>query len=81
MNNEKVRIIERTNVDGEKTWLIQHRHWLFKWKWVYAQVDFPFGSMNAVFYSLKDAKKNLCYYDGSEPKYKVLKIKKGGKKK
>lgn len=80
MKTKKVRIIERTNVDGEKDWLIQHRHWLFKSRWVYAQQYFESGSMDATFYSLKEAKKHLCYYDGSLPKYRVLSDKKEKKK-
>ena len=69
----KTRIIKRTNVDGRVKYIIQQKHFLFRWQWVDAWIN----SMDAAacqdyFGTLEEAKKNLCYFDGSQPKEKVI---------
>lgn len=68
-----VRIVEITNVDGIIEYQIQQRHFLFRWQWVPAWVNSDLGAMcYDTFSTLKEAKKNLCYFDGSKPRYKVI---------
>ena len=69
----KFRIIERTNVNGRKSWVIQQKHFLFIWWWVDAWVNSPGGGYSIdSFNSLEEAKNNLCYYDGTKVKEKVV---------
>ena len=67
----KVRIIERTNVDGRIDYVIQERHFLFRLWWVDAWVNHDVSTTDT-FSSLEEAKKNLCYFDGSKPICKVV---------
>jgi len=63
----KARIIERTNVDGNKTWVIQQKHFLFRWWWVDAWINSSAGaSCQDTFSSLDEAIDNLCYFDNSK---------------
>lgn len=55
---KKARIIERTAPDGNKKYVIQQKHFLFRWWWVDAWLNFPFRS-------LEEAEKNLCWFDGT----------------
>ena len=69
----KTRIIERTHVDGEKSWVIQQKHFLFRWWWVDAWVNSSCGAnCTDSFSTLEEAKNNLCYFDGSKGKDKVV---------
>ena len=69
----KTRIIERTHVDGRKSWVIQQKHFLFRWLWVDAWINSSSGAISNYGYSsLKKAKKNLCYFDGTKVKEKVV---------
>ena len=69
----KTRIIERTNVDGRKSWVIQQKHFLFRWWWVDAWINSSSGaSCTDSFSTLEEAKKNLCYFDGTKVKEKVI---------
>jgi len=69
----KARIVERTNVDGRKSWVIQQKHFLWKWIWVDAWINSG-ASCTDRFSSLEEAKKNLCYFDGTKVKEKVVKL-------
>ena len=67
----KVRIIERENPDGRVHYVIQQKQFLFGWR------DAWLNSLSGAdcidyFDTLKEAKKNLCYFDGSECKEKVV---------
>lgn len=69
----KVRIVKRTNVDGVITYIIQQKHFIFRWWWVDAWVN------NAVdakckFSSLEEAKCNLYYFNGSKAVIEVQNI-------
>lgn len=69
----KVRIVERTMVDGRVKYVVQQRHWLFWWVWCDAWMNSIVGaSCQDSFSTLKEAKDNLCYFDGSKPKDRVL---------
>lgn len=68
----KARIIEVTRVNGEKVWTIQQKHFLFWWKWVNAWINSSSGAAcQDTFYSLEEAQKHLCYFDGTKPTHKV----------
>ena len=63
----KCRIIERTNVDGRKSYVIQQKHFLFRWWWVNAWINSSCGAAcTDSFSTLEEAKKNLCYFDDSK---------------
>lgn len=62
---KRVRIVERTNVDGRIEYVIQQRHFLFRWHWVDAWVNCGVECRDH-FNTLEEAKANLCYYDGSK---------------
>ncbi len=64
---KKVRIVERTNVDGRKEYVIQQKHFLFRWWWVDAWINSSCTSCKDYFDSLEEANKNLCYFNGSKP--------------
>lgn len=69
----KTRIIERINVDGVKTFVIQQRHFLFRWWWVDAWVNSIDGaSCQDEFSTLEEAKNNLCYFDNTKVKEKIV---------
>jgi hypothetical protein len=70
---KNVRIIERTHVDGRKEYVIQKKHSLFRWLWVDAWLESPLGiTCKDYFNSLEEAKKNLCYFDDSRAKERVV---------
>lgn len=63
----KCRIVKRMSVDGSVSYVIQQKHFLFRWWWVDAWVNSDSGaSCNDSFSSLEEATKNLCYFDGSK---------------
>lgn len=69
----KVRIIERTDVDGSVKYIIQQKHSLFKWWWVDAWTNSFCGAWcKDDFDSLEEAKRNLCYFDGSKCIEKIV---------
>lgn len=72
---KKIRIIKRTSVDGFEHWIIQKKH--FFW-WFDADSSNIYRFSNQYiprtnwYKSLEEAKKNLCYFDGSRPKDEVV---------
>ena len=60
----KARIVKRTHVDERISYVIQQRHFLFRWWWVDAWVNRG-PECNDSFSTLKEAEQNLCYWDGS----------------
>ena len=69
----KVRIIERTSVDGKVKYIIQQKHFLFRWWWVDAWVNSMSGAAcQDYFCTLEEAKNNLCYFYGSSCIDKVI---------
>lgn len=70
--NPKVRIVERTNVDGRVEYVIQQRHFLFGY-WCDAWINSFCGAYcDDYFATLEEAQKNLCYFDGSKIKERVV---------
>jgi len=68
-----VRIIERTSPSGEIKWVIQQKHFLFRWMWVDAWLNSMLGAAcRDDFYSLAEAEKHLCYFDGTPSKDRVV---------
>ena len=71
----KCRIIERTDVDSQVRYVIQQKHFLFRWWWVDAWVNSPDGaSCTDTFSSLEDARKNLCYFNGATTADRVVEV-------
>ncbi len=67
-----VRIIKRTFND-HSTFVIQQKHFLFKWQWVDAWINSWDGaSCRDSYGSLEEAKDNLCYFDGSRATEEVV---------
>lgn len=67
----EARIVERTGVDDSITYVIQQRHFLIRWLWVDAWINQGVEITDS-YKTLEEARKNLCYYDGSEPTDKVV---------
>ena len=62
----KARIVQRTLVDGRIVFVIQQKHYLLRWPWVDAWINSLYGAECCdSFDTLDDAKKHLCYFDGS----------------
>jgi hypothetical protein len=71
----KARIIERINPDGEVEYVIQQRHFLFRWCWVDAWVNsFAGASCRDSFPTLKEAQENLCHFDGTATQERVVTV-------
>jgi hypothetical protein len=69
----KARIIKRTLVDGQIRYVIQQKHFLFRWWWVDAWLNSPSGANCCdSFRNLVDAQRNLCYFDGTQVKEEVV---------
>ena len=69
----KARIIERTSPSGRLTYVIQQRHFLFRWWWVDAWLNSLDGASCCDSYStLEEARQNLCWFDGSKHTEKVV---------
>jgi len=63
---KKARIIERTAPDGNKKYVIQQKHFLFRWWWVDAWVNSLVGAYcTSTFSTLEEAEKNLCWFNGT----------------
>lgn len=70
---KKVRIIERTNVNGSVEFVIQQKHHIFFWWWVDAWVNSSSGAAcKDSFSTMDEAIANLCYFDGTKIKEKVV---------
>lgn len=68
----KARIIERTGPDGKVQYIIQQKHFLFRWWWVDAWVNSGTVWCNDDFDTLEEAQKNLCYFDGTKTEERVV---------
>jgi hypothetical protein len=70
----KARIIKRTHPSGRVEYVIQQRHWLFRWWWVDAWINAGHvTSCNKYSFSTLDqAKLNLWQFDGSKPVDQVV---------
>jgi hypothetical protein len=68
----KARIVERTAPDGSKKYVIQQKHFLFRWWWVDAWVNSIDYSVQCSYDTLEKAQEHLCWWDGTEWKDKVV---------
>jgi len=69
----KCRIIERKCVDDRIEYVIQQKHFLFRWWWVDAWLNSSSGAdCRDSFPTLKEAQKNLCYFDDSKTVERVV---------
>ena len=67
----KVRIVKRTSINGDVSYVIQQKHFIFFWWWV----DAGYNSLTEcidTFATLEKAKKYLCYFDGTKVKDEVI---------
>jgi hypothetical protein len=72
----KARIVERTSPDGEKSYVIQQRNFLFRWRWVDAWINsFCGAACRDSWPTLEEAKNNLCYFDGTPVVDRVVLVK------
>ena len=67
----KARIIERTQPDGTVEYVIQQKHLLFRWWWVDAWCNCGTWTRDT-FSTLEEAQANLCWFDGTKCKEKVV---------
>jgi len=71
---KKTRIIKRTMSNGRTRYIIQQKHFLFRWWWVDAWINSSCGAWcTDDFDTLKEAKENICYFDGTPVKEEVVK--------
>ena len=69
----KARIVKRTHVDGRVSYVIQQRHFVFRWWWVDAWINSTAGAYCVdSFDTLEKAKENLCYFDNSKSIDKIV---------
>lgn len=69
----KTRIIKRTGPDGRVQYIIQQKHFLFRWWWVDAWLNSSCGAYcTDDFDTLEEAQANLCYFDGTPCKETVV---------
>ena len=69
-----VRIVERTAPDGRVEYVIQQRHYLFRWRWVDAWVNsWAAAACRDSFPTIEVARANLCYFNGSRAVDRVVK--------
>ena len=69
----KCRMVERTLPDNRIKYVIQQKHFLFRWWWVDAWINSSCGaSCQDAFDTLKEAQENLCYFDGTKVSEKVI---------
>jgi len=70
---KQVRIIERTNPDRRVRYVIQQKHYLFRWWWVDAWINSSSGAYcTDSFDTLEEARENLCYFDGTKASERVV---------
>ena len=69
------RIIKKTMPDGRIEYTIQKRHFIFFWLWVDARVNiFIDSNYRDTFATLEDAKKHLCFFNGTKVRKEVIDI-------
>jgi hypothetical protein len=68
---KRTRIVEVTDVMGEKTYVIEQRHFLFRWWWVNASINYLCDCQDT-FRTLDAAQRNLPYFDGTKATMRVV---------
>jgi len=61
----KVRIVKREYVQHVTTYVIQKKHWIFRWWWVDGDSDCERWGNDDTWPSLAQAEKNVWRYDGT----------------
>lgn len=70
---KKCRIIERISPNGRVLYVIQQKHFLFFWLWVDAWENSMDGAYcRDSWDTLEEAQANLCHFDGTRFKEKVI---------
>jgi len=69
---KKARIIKREYPDGSTRYVIQQKHFLFRWWWVDAWVNCGVDVTDS-FGTLKEAENKLLWFDGTNVKETVIK--------
>lgn len=67
----KCRIVKRTLVDGRIKYVIQQRHFLFRWWWVDAWINYGPDCEDS-FNTLAEAQEKLCYFDDTKIKNEIV---------
>lgn len=73
MSKKKVRIIERTLPDGVVLYVIQRKGWISGWRDAWLESGLGAACRDS-FFSLKEARENLCYFDGSKAVDRVIDV-------
>jgi hypothetical protein len=69
----RARIVKRTGPGGRIQYIIQQKHFLFRWWWVDAWINSSCGAWcQDYFDTLEEAQTNLCYFDGTPTKESVV---------
>lgn len=69
----KTRIINRVAPDKRVKYVIQQKHFLFRWWWVDAWINSLAGAAcQDSFDSFDAARTNLCYFDGTQTKETIV---------
>ena len=66
---KKARVIERTDIDGRVHYVIQRK---YLWWWGDAIILYSNHSRTASFDTLEQAKRHLCYFDGTKVKERII---------
>jgi hypothetical protein len=66
---KKARIIERTQPDGCIKYVIQQKHFIFRWLWVDVHINWEYCQDS--FGLFEEAKGHLPYFDGTKNKDKI----------
>ncbi len=71
---KELRILEITKPNGNKRYIIQKRRFIFRWLWV--DMKYPMHAMEfstvREYYSLEEAKADLCLFAGTKDKFKEV---------
>jgi hypothetical protein len=69
---KKTRIVKRTAPDNSVQYVIQQKHFLFRWTWTDAWINSLDGaSCRDSFSTLEEAQENLVWFDGTKFKDEV----------
>jgi hypothetical protein len=69
---KKCRIVKRTGPTGHVQYVIQQKHFLFRWMWVDAWMNTGTYDRDS-FFTMEEAIEHLPYYDGTPTKEEVVK--------
>ena len=70
---KKCRIIKRTGPTGHVQYVIQQKHFLFRWMWVDAWLNSSCPYVRDSFFTMDEAIEHLPLYDGTPTKEEVVK--------